>query len=92
LSELVIALSNLTGLWDALILSTIFVISWIVLRVSEKEVALILGWGFDAVIPLQYYCECESTVDWISGTKSKKGSHPVDILALATTCGDISLD
>ncbi|WWC86848.1 uncharacterized protein L201_001727 [Kwoniella dendrophila CBS 6074] len=55
LAEIVILLSDTTGIWDIIILSGIFVGTWIILRTSPMEIALILGFGFDLVIPLQYY-------------------------------------
>ncbi|OCF58047.1 hypothetical protein L486_04075 [Kwoniella mangroviensis CBS 10435] len=54
LSELVVTLSDLTGIWDIIILSGVFVGSWIILRTSPMEISLILGFGFDLAIPLQY--------------------------------------
>ncbi|OCF41539.1 hypothetical protein I317_04647 [Kwoniella heveanensis CBS 569] len=54
LAELVILISDLTGIWDIVILSGVFVCAWIVIRTSPMEIALILGLGFDVTIPLQY--------------------------------------
>ncbi|WWD17677.1 hypothetical protein CI109_102118 [Kwoniella shandongensis] len=54
LAELTIALSDLTGVWDLLILSAIFVASWIIIRTSPMEIGGILGLIFDLTIPLQY--------------------------------------
>ncbi|WVF70274.1 hypothetical protein IAT40_005063 [Kwoniella sp. CBS 6097] len=54
LAELVILISDLTGIWDIVILSGVFVCAWIVIRTSPMEIALILGLGFDMTIPLQY--------------------------------------
>ncbi|WWC99173.1 hypothetical protein V866_006068 [Kwoniella sp. B9012] len=54
LSEIIMTLSDLTGIWDITILSGVFVGSWIILRTSPMEISLILGLAFDLAIPLQY--------------------------------------
>lgn len=44
----------MTGLSDYFLLGVIFVGSWCILRLAEREIALILGLGFDLTIPLQH--------------------------------------
>ena len=44
----------MTGLSDFFLLGIIFVAAWIILRLAESEIALILGLGFDLTIPLQH--------------------------------------
>ncbi|WWC69004.1 uncharacterized protein I206_102940 [Kwoniella pini CBS 10737] len=55
LGEIVMIISDSTGVWDLIISSGIFVGSWIILRTSPMEISLILALGFDLSIPLQYY-------------------------------------
>ncbi|WVR06062.1 hypothetical protein IAU60_003090 [Kwoniella sp. DSM 27419] len=54
LADVTMYLSDLTGVWDLTILAGIFAGSWITIRTSPMEIALILGLGFDLTIPLQY--------------------------------------
>ncbi|WWC99889.1 hypothetical protein V866_006798 [Kwoniella sp. B9012] len=54
LGNLLITLSNMSGIWEFTFLSILFVISWTVLRISQDEITLILGKVFDLVIPLQH--------------------------------------
>jgi hypothetical protein len=54
---LTIFLSHLTGIWDAFILATIFVISWVLLRSSGSTIAFVGGLSFDVALPYQYYSE-----------------------------------
>ncbi|WWC58802.1 uncharacterized protein I303_101346 [Kwoniella dejecticola CBS 10117] len=55
LAEIVIIMSDSTGIWDLIILSGVFVGSWIILRTSPMEISLILALAFDLTIPLQYH-------------------------------------
>lgn len=50
-----VGFSDMTGLSDFFVLGIVFVIAWIVLRVTTKGVSLILGLGFDMTIPLQHH-------------------------------------
>ena len=54
LHDVVVGASSLTGLSDYFLLGIIFVGSWCILRLAEREIALILGPGFDLTIPLQH--------------------------------------
>lgn len=62
LHDLVVGVSDMTGLSDFFVLSIVFVGAWIVLRVMEKGVSLILGLGFDMTIPLQHHRESPSSL------------------------------
>ncbi|WVR06042.1 hypothetical protein IAU60_003070 [Kwoniella sp. DSM 27419] len=64
LGNLVIALSDLTGLWELVWLVILFVVSWVILRSGQVEVTLILGHVYDLTIPLQHQLN-----------PSKKGAH-----------------
>ncbi|WVQ77022.1 hypothetical protein IAR50_006701 [Cryptococcus sp. DSM 104548] len=55
LGELVIFISDLTGVWDVIIIASVFVCAWIVMRTSPMEISMVLALGFDLTIPLQYY-------------------------------------
>ena len=57
LHDVVVGASSLTGLSDYFLLGIIFVGSWCILRLAEREIALILGLGFDLTIPLQHSSE-----------------------------------
>ncbi|WWD09612.1 hypothetical protein V865_007740 [Kwoniella europaea PYCC6329] len=54
LGNLLITLSDMSGIWEFTFLSILFVISWTVLRISQVEITLILGKVLDLVIPLQH--------------------------------------
>jgi hypothetical protein len=47
----------MTGLSDYFLLGIIFIASWIILRIVDREVSLVLGLGFDLTIPLEHYRE-----------------------------------
>lgn len=49
--------SDVTGLWDVLVLSAMFVVGWATLRLSPKEISLVLGKVFDVTVPLQHQRE-----------------------------------
>lgn len=53
--------SDATGLWDVIIVSAIFVLGWATLRLSPKEISLVLGNVFDVTIPLQHQREFSSS-------------------------------
>ncbi|TYJ54837.1 hypothetical protein B9479_004508 [Cryptococcus floricola] len=55
LGELVIFISDLTGVWDVIIIAGVFVCAWIVVRTSPMEISMVLALVFDLTIPLQYY-------------------------------------
>lgn len=55
--DVVVGLSDATGLSDFFVLAMIFIPAWVVLRMTEKGVSMILGAGFDLTIPLQHYRE-----------------------------------
>ncbi|OWZ28568.1 hypothetical protein C358_06418 [Cryptococcus neoformans MW-RSA852] len=54
LSEITIIVSDVTGVWDIIVLSGFFVAGWIVIRTSPMEISMILALAFDLAIPLQY--------------------------------------
>ncbi|WWC66211.1 uncharacterized protein I206_100112 [Kwoniella pini CBS 10737] len=54
LGDLLITLTDLTGIWEFTFLIILFIISWIILRISQIEITLILGHIFDLIIPLQH--------------------------------------
>jgi hypothetical protein len=55
LAEIVPAISDVLGIWDIFILSGVFIISWVVLRVTDSLTSMILGFTFDVTIPLQHH-------------------------------------
>lgn len=50
-------ISNALRIWDTFVLAGIFIIAWVVLRVSDSLTSMILGFTFDITIPLQHYSE-----------------------------------
>jgi hypothetical protein len=69
-----------TGLSDYFLLGVIFVGSWCILRLAEREIALILGLGFDLTIPLQHsrksYVPRTGLADDSHGQRSSQGATP----------------
>ncbi|ORY29347.1 hypothetical protein BCR39DRAFT_467547, partial [Naematelia encephala] len=57
LGSLILAVTHTTGVWEILLLPTIFILSWIVIRTSLPEISFLLGLSFDLAIPLQYTAE-----------------------------------
>lgn len=54
MNDIVVGASGVTGVSDYFLLGVIFIGAWVVLRLTEREVSLILGLGFDLTIPLQH--------------------------------------
>ncbi|WWC86438.1 uncharacterized protein L201_001315 [Kwoniella dendrophila CBS 6074] len=54
LGNLLMWLSDSSGIWEFTFLSILFVISWTILRMGQIEITLILGHIFDLIIPLQH--------------------------------------
>jgi hypothetical protein len=55
LNDIVVGASSVTGVSDFFLLGTIFVGAWVILRLTEREISLVLGLGFDLTIPLQHF-------------------------------------
>ncbi|WVQ97606.1 hypothetical protein IAU59_004720 [Kwoniella sp. CBS 9459] len=55
MGDLIMTLSDITGVWELAWLAILFVASWTVLRISQVEITLILGHIYDLTIPLQYH-------------------------------------
>ncbi|OCF41856.1 hypothetical protein I317_04366 [Kwoniella heveanensis CBS 569] len=54
MGDLIMTLSDITGVWEFAWLAILFVASWTVLRISQVEITLLLGHIFDLTIPLQH--------------------------------------
>lgn len=54
MGEATVFISDLFGLWDIFVLMTIFVISWIIVRIVAPVMSIPLGLIFDLSIPMQY--------------------------------------
>ncbi|WVW82517.1 hypothetical protein I302_104528 [Kwoniella bestiolae CBS 10118] len=54
LGDLLITLTDVTGIWEFTFLSILFVASWTIMRINQVEITLILGKVYDLVIPLQH--------------------------------------
>ncbi|WWC58784.1 uncharacterized protein I303_101328 [Kwoniella dejecticola CBS 10117] len=54
LGDLLMTLTDLTGIWEFNFLAILFVMSWTVLRTGQVEITLTLGHVYDLIIPLQH--------------------------------------
>ncbi|OXG43929.1 hypothetical protein C345_06022 [Cryptococcus neoformans A2-102-5] len=55
LASVILHLTDLTGIWEFVFASILFVIAWTILRMGQVEISLVLGFIFDLAIPLQYH-------------------------------------
>jgi hypothetical protein len=76
----VILISNVLGIWDLLILFVMFVVYWIVLRTSSPEISMILGYGFDLTIPLQYHSKYSVSASPRHSLSSSSPYHPCFVI------------
>lgn len=49
-------LTGLTGVYETIWSGVLLAAAWVMLRTSTVETSIILGFGFDLITPLQYYC------------------------------------
>lgn len=68
-----IVISSLTGVWEPLIVATVFAAAWTGIRTVEPEVAMTVGYAFDLAIPLEYQCECSSELEMLDGLLKSAG-------------------
>ena len=57
LGTLTVICADRTGMWEVSSFMVLFLNIWIIIRTTTVEIAMILGFLFDFVIPLQYTSE-----------------------------------
>lgn len=57
LGRTIVLTSSTTGIWEPLLVGTVFAVVWTAVRTASPELGMVLGYGFDLAIPMEYQSE-----------------------------------